>query len=53
MITKEIKERRLWGVVKSWLSATQQELVEKYAPERIELPNGRSGGLLYEARGRR
>ena len=37
---KEIKERAVWPVVKSWLSASQQEMLEKFAPERISLPNG-------------
>src|SRR5439155_19224980 len=32
---KEIKERPVWPVVKGWLSDAQQQLVEKFTPERI------------------
>jgi ATP-dependent helicase HrpB len=44
---KEIKERAVWPVVKSWLSDAQQRLVEEYAPERLELPNGRRVKIAY------
>jgi len=47
---KEIKEREVWPVVKSWLSKIQQELVEKFAPERIELPNGKKWKIIYDAK---
>ncbi|HEY5891661.1 MAG TPA: ATP-dependent helicase HrpB [Chthoniobacterales bacterium] len=35
---KEIKDRPVWPVVKSWLSKPQLELLDKYAPEHIDLP---------------
>ena len=44
---REIKERAVWPVVKSWLSHAQQELVDDYAPERIDLPNGRKAKIIY------
>ncbi|NBV86809.1 MAG: helicase, partial [Verrucomicrobia bacterium] len=44
---KDIKERAVWPVVGSWLSAAQNEILEKYAPERITLPNGRKAKVLY------
>jgi len=47
---KEIKERQVWPTVKSWLSPAQEELMEKYAPERIELPNGRKAKITYDAK---
>ncbi len=47
---KEIKERPVWPTVKAWLSTSQQELVEDYAPERIELPNGRKAKIAYAAK---
>ncbi|MCX6977046.1 MAG: hypothetical protein NTX04_03710 [Verrucomicrobia bacterium] len=31
---KEIKERPVWSVVKSWLSPIQQKIVDEQAPER-------------------
>jgi ATP-dependent helicase HrpB len=48
---KEIKERAVWPVVKSWLSAAQQERVEKFAPERIGLPNGKKMKIAYDPKG--
>ncbi|MGB8355185.1 MAG: ATP-dependent helicase HrpB [Chthoniobacteraceae bacterium] len=45
---KEIKDRPVWPVVKSWLSPMQQGLVEKFAPERIELPNGKKWKIIYD-----
>jgi ATP-dependent helicase HrpB len=44
---KEIKERPVWGAVKSHLTGAQQALVEKHAPERINLPNGRHSKVTY------
>jgi ATP-dependent helicase HrpB len=46
---KEIKDRDLKTVVKSWLSAAQRELLDKYAPERVALSNGRTPKITYEA----
>ena len=45
---KDLKEREVKNVVKSWLSAAQRELVDKYAPERITLSNGRTPKVVYE-----
>jgi ATP-dependent helicase HrpB len=47
---KEIKERQVWPTVKSWLSTGQQQLLDDYAPERIELPNGRRAKISYDAK---
>ena len=44
---KDIKERAVWPVVKSWLSPVQQQLLDDQAPERIELPNGRKAKVVY------
>ena len=44
---KEIKERQVWPTVKAWLSPAQLSLVEDYAPERIDLPNGRRAKIAY------
>jgi ATP-dependent helicase HrpB len=44
---KEAKDRPVWPTVKSWLTGAQQALVEKHAPERIELPNGRKARITY------
>jgi ATP-dependent helicase HrpB len=45
---KDIKEREVKPVVMSWLSATQRELMDKHAPERLTLPNGRTPKVVYE-----
>jgi ATP-dependent helicase HrpB len=44
---KEIKERAVWPTVKAWLSSAQQQLLEDYAPERLELPGGRKAKIVY------
>lgn len=46
---REIKDRAVWPVVKSWLSSTQQGLIDDHAPERFELPNGRRAKITYAA----
>ena len=45
---KEIKERAVWPVVKSWLSPQQEAMLEKYAPERLEMPNARKFKITYD-----
>lgn len=46
---KELKEREVKPVVMSWLSAAQRELLDKHAPERSTLPNGRTPKVNYES----
>jgi len=48
---KEIKERPVKPLIRSWLSPAQQELLEKHVPERLQLPNGRNPRITYEANG--
>ena len=45
---KDIKEREVKPVVMSWLSTAQRELLDKHAPERLTLANGRTPKLSYE-----
>jgi ATP-dependent helicase HrpB len=45
---KDIKEREAKPVVMSWLSTAQKELLDKHAPERLLLPNGRTPKVVYE-----
>ena len=45
---KDIKEREVKPVVMSWLSHPQRELLDKHAPERLTLPNGRTPKVNYE-----
>ena len=46
---KEIKERPVIRIVRSWLSAAQQAALETLAPERIKLPNERNAKIVYSA----
>ena len=48
---KEIKDKAVWPVVKSWLSPQQQAWVEEYTPERMELPAGRRAKIIYSPDG--
>ena len=47
---REVKDRQVWPVVKSWLSASQQDLLDRFAPERVSLPNGRKWKIVYDAK---
>jgi ATP-dependent helicase HrpB len=46
---KDIKDKEVRPVVQSWLSHAQRELLDKHAPERLSLPNGRTPKVSYEA----
>ena len=44
---KEIKERPVLPALKQWLSAAQREVVDKHAPERVTLSNGKTPKVVY------
>jgi ATP-dependent helicase HrpB len=44
---KDIKDRPVKDAVRSWLSPQQQSLVDKHAPERLELSNGKNPKVTY------
>ena len=44
---KEIKERPVGPVLKSWLSTAQRAALDQLAPERIKLPNDRTAKIVY------
>jgi len=46
---KDLKDRPVWSVVRSWLSKPQQELLDRHAPERVTLPNGRTPKVMYDS----
>jgi ATP-dependent helicase HrpB len=48
---KEIEERNILPIVRSWLSRQQQGWIDEYAPERIQLPPGRTVKVVYSADG--
>jgi ATP-dependent helicase HrpB len=45
---KDIKDLDVRHAVQSWLSAHQRDLLEKHAPERVVLSNGRTPKITYE-----
>jgi ATP-dependent helicase HrpB len=47
--SKEIKDRPVKSIVKSWLSPAQQQALEKHAPERLELANDKKPKVIYSA----
>jgi ATP-dependent helicase HrpB len=44
---REIKDRPILNLVRSILTPAQRQLVEKHAPERLELPGGRRAKITY------
>ncbi len=44
---REIKDRPILNFARSILTPAQQQLVEKHAPERLELPGGRRAKITY------
>ena len=45
---KDLKDKPVKAVAKSWLSPAQQQLLEKHVPERLTLTNGRASRVVYE-----
>ena len=46
---REVKDRDVWPALREWLSPPQAAALDSYAPERIDLANGRSAKVTYEA----
>lgn len=44
---KDIKEKPVWPVIREWLNYQQQQLLDQYCPERINLSNGRKAKVTY------
>ncbi|HEX4997831.1 MAG TPA: ATP-dependent helicase HrpB, partial [Terriglobia bacterium] len=44
---KDLKDRPVASAVRSWLSGAQREILDKYAPERVKLSNGRTPKVTY------
>jgi ATP-dependent helicase HrpB len=47
----EVKIRPVLPLVRSWLSRAHQKWIDEYAPERIQLPGGRTVKVVYSADG--
>ena len=46
--SKDLKDKPAKAVVKSWLSSAQQGHLDKHAPERLTLSNGRTAKVIYD-----
>jgi len=46
---KDIKDKPVKPIVSSWLNQTQKALLDKHAPERLTLSNGRTPKVIYDA----
>ncbi len=46
---RDIKDRPVRETVRGWLTPAQQQMVEKFAPERVDLPGGRRAKVVYDA----
>jgi ATP-dependent RNA helicase HrpB len=46
---KDLKDKPVKPVVHSWLSAAQQALLARHAPERLTLANGRNTKVIYDS----
>lgn len=44
---REVKAKPVWPAIHSWLTYEQRQWLDKYAPERIALPNGKKLKLQY------
>ena len=44
---KDVKDRRVMPVFRDWLNPAMQDLVEKHAPERLALLNGKTPKVSY------
>lgn len=44
---KDVKDRAVLPVFRDWLSPALQDVVEKHAPERLKLSNGKAPKLVY------
>jgi ATP-dependent helicase HrpB len=45
---KDVKDRPVASVIRSWLASAQQELLDRHAPDRVLLANGRRPKVNYD-----
>ncbi len=45
---RDIKDKPVQPIIKTWLSQAQQDLLDKQAPERVTLSNGKTPKVTYE-----
>jgi ATP-dependent helicase HrpB len=49
--SKDVKDRAVIPLFRDWLNSSKQGLVEKHAPERLTLPNGKHPKVTYVPEG--
>jgi ATP-dependent helicase HrpB len=47
MSARDLKDRPVWPVLTAWLAPGQPPLLDRYAPERLQLPGGRRARITY------
>lgn len=47
---KDVREKPVENVLRQWLSPMQRELLDKYAPERLTLKNGKTARITYDVK---
>jgi ATP-dependent helicase HrpB len=45
---RQLKDREVFPALHAWLSHLQREMLEKYAPERYALKNGKTARIVYD-----
>lgn len=45
---RQLKDREVFPALHAWLSHMQREMLEKYAPERYALRNGKTARIVYD-----
>jgi ATP-dependent helicase HrpB len=45
---KQLRDKDVFPALHQWLSHSQRQLLDKYAPERYELKNGRTAKITYD-----
>lgn len=45
---RQIKDKDVFPALHQWLSHAQRDLLERYAPERLNLKNGKSARIVYD-----
>ena len=45
---KQLRDKPADGALHQWLSHMQREMLDKYAPERISLKNGKTARIIYD-----
>jgi len=45
---RQLKDKDVFPALHQWLSHAQRDLLERYAPERLDLKNGKSARIVYD-----